>query len=148
MEILRKLKDDKVNRKLIYRTINRYNDEEACLTGLGAGVLALQGLQLWKIRYAVGFGEILRDLSEKWPCTRFECFAPAHASNVSQEWPRSKNINFISKNECPPSRPDLNPLDYSVWANLETMACAKPHKNVDSLKNSLLHEWQKIPQEE
>ena len=74
--------------------------------------------------------------------------APAHASNVSQEWLRSKNINFISKNEWPPSSPDLNPLDYSVWANLETRACAKPHKNVESLKNSLLHEWQKIPQEE
>ena len=45
--------------------------------------------------------------------------APAHASKISQSWFLTRNIDFISKNELPPSSPDLNPMDYSVWYNLE-----------------------------
>ncbi|KAI6660229.1 hypothetical protein LOD99_10465 [Oopsacas minuta] len=82
------------------------------------------------------------------PWTYQQDSAPAHASKVSQSWFREQNIDFISKDEWPPSSPDLNPLDYSVWANLESRACAKSHKSLESLKVSLLSEWQKIPQEE
>ena len=82
------------------------------------------------------------------PWTFQQDSAPAHASKINQNWFRVRNIEFISKDEWPPSSPDLNPLDYSVWANLEARACAKPHKNVELLKASLIREWQKIPQEE
>ena len=58
--------------------------------------------------------------------------APAHASKITQGWFREQNIDFISKDEWPPSSPDLNPLDYSVWANLESRACAKSHKSLES----------------
>ena len=74
--------------------------------------------------------------------------APAHASNATQSWFRGQNIEFLSKSEWPPSSPDLNPLDYSVWGNLERKACAQPHKSLDSLLNSLTREWNNIPQEE
>ena len=40
---------------------------------------------------------------------------PAHASKATQSWLRAENIEFISKEEWPPSSPDLNPLDYSIW---------------------------------
>ena len=63
-ENIEKLKDYKVNRKIIYSTRTDIMIHEACLTGLDTGVLAMQGLQLWKIRYAVRFGEILGDLSK------------------------------------------------------------------------------------
>uniref|UniRef100_A0A914CZM9 Uncharacterized protein n=1 Tax=Acrobeloides nanus TaxID=290746 RepID=A0A914CZM9_9BILA len=33
-------------------------------------------------------------------------------------------------------RPDLNPLDYSVWSILEGKAYAKPHQTVESLKRA------------
>ncbi|KAI6648741.1 hypothetical protein LOD99_7128 [Oopsacas minuta] len=69
--------------------------------------------------------------------------APAHASKSTQDWLRAKKIEFISKDEWPPSCPDLNPLDYSGWANLEARACAKPHKSLDSLKLFLQREWRK-----
>ncbi|KAI6647443.1 hypothetical protein LOD99_15093 [Oopsacas minuta] len=59
-----------------------------------------------------------------------------------------QNIDFISKDEWSPSSPDLNPLHYSVWANLERRACAKSHKSLESLKVSVLSGWQKIPREE
>ncbi|GFY08413.1 DDE_3 domain-containing protein [Trichonephila clavipes] len=37
--------------------------------------------------------------------------------------------------------PALNPMDYSVWSVLESLACTKPHKTLDSLKQVLLREW-------
>ena len=74
--------------------------------------------------------------------------APAHASKSTQSWLRGQNIEFLSNSKWPQSSPDLNPLDYSVWANLERRACAKPHKSLDSLLKALRRECTKIPQEE
>ncbi|KAI6651101.1 Transposase [Oopsacas minuta] len=85
-------------------------------------------------------------LFQNHPWTYQQDSAPAHASKVSQGWFREQDR--FHKDEWPPSSPDLNPLDYSVWANLESKACEKSHKSLESLKVSLLSEWQKIPQEE
>ena len=74
--------------------------------------------------------------------------SPAHASNATQSWLKEQNIDFLSKTEWPPSSPDLNPLDYSVWANSERRACYKPHKSLDSLLKALKREWDNITQEE
>ena len=73
--------------------------------------------------------------------------APAHTSKKTQEWCKSQFPNFWSKEMWPPSSPDLNPMDFSVWAILESEACAKAHKSVDDLKASLKRAWSKIPQE-
>ena len=57
-----------------------------------------------------------------------------------------KNIDFVKKEECPPSNTDLNQLKYSVWANLESRAaCSSSHKNLESLRTTLMAEWNKIP---
>ncbi|KAI6659715.1 Transposase [Oopsacas minuta] len=71
--------------------------------------------------------------------------APAHTSKATQSWLRTENIEFISKEEWPPSSPDLNPLKYSIWRTLQTRACAKPRKSLKSLRKALIREWQKIP---
>lgn len=55
---------------------------------------------------------------------------------------------FLSKMEWPPSSPDFNPLDYSVWGNVRKRACAKPHKSLASLLNALTREWNNMPQED
>ena len=60
--------------------------------------------------------------------------APAHTANTTQQWFRDKNIAFISKEQWPPSSPDLNPMDYSVWSILEQKVCASSHANISSLK--------------
>ena len=73
--------------------------------------------------------------------------APAHTARVTQTW-LSENIpDFIDKGEWPPSSPDLNPMDFSIWSIFEKNACAKAHTNIESLKKSLLREWTKIPEE-
>ncbi|KAI6646946.1 hypothetical protein LOD99_9040 [Oopsacas minuta] len=73
--------------------------------------------------------------------------APAHTANITRKWLHENISGFLSKEEWPPSSPDLNPMDFSIWAILETKACAKSHNNLDSLKRSLVKEWEKIPQE-
>ena len=73
--------------------------------------------------------------------------APVHTANTTQSCLSTKIPDFISKVEWPPSSPDLNPMDFSLWSILETKACAKSHKSVDSLNKSLLKEWSQIPQE-
>lgn len=73
--------------------------------------------------------------------------APAHTAKSTQEWLRNEIPQFLSKEEWPPSSPDLNPMDFSVWSILEKNACSKPHRNLESLKRSLIYEWDKIPQE-
>ena len=36
---------------------------------------------------------------------------------------------------------------YSIWSILETKACSKSHKSIESLKKYLVVEWEKVPQE-
>ncbi|KAI6657114.1 Transposase [Oopsacas minuta] len=62
--------------------------------------------------------------------------APAHTANSTQELLRTNIPDFISKVEWPPSSPDLNPLDFSVWSILESSACSKSHNSIESLKQS------------
>jgi len=57
---------------------------------------------------------------------------------ATQEWLRRKVPAFISAENWPSGSPDLNPLDYKLWAVLEDMACQKLHNNPDSLKRSLV----------
>jgi hypothetical protein len=45
---------------------------------------------------------------------------------------------FISAEDWPSGSPDLNPLDYKLWAVLGVMACRKRYNNLDSLKRSLV----------
>ncbi|KAI6654598.1 hypothetical protein LOD99_994 [Oopsacas minuta] len=69
--------------------------------------------------------------------------APAHTAKVNQQWLRNNIPDFISKEEWPPSSPDLNPMDFSLWSILETNACATSHKSIKSLRTSLSREWAK-----
>ena len=73
--------------------------------------------------------------------------APAHTSKVTQAWLSTNIPDFIVKQEWPPSSPDLNPMDYSIWSILESKACARSHSNIKSLKESLEKECARIPQE-
>uniref|UniRef100_A0A3Q1HRU9 Tc1-like transposase DDE domain-containing protein n=1 Tax=Acanthochromis polyacanthus TaxID=80966 RepID=A0A3Q1HRU9_9TELE len=61
--------------------------------------------------------------------------APAHTRNLAAYWP---------KKMWPPQSPDLNPLDYSVWATVEKEACNTSHASVQALKASVKRTWQKM----
>ncbi|XP_076056360.1 uncharacterized protein LOC143034310 [Oratosquilla oratoria] len=74
--------------------------------------------------------------------------APAHRAKTTQEWCKAHFPGFITSAEWPPYSPDLNLMAYSVWSILEARACAKPHKSLESLKQSLRREWDRIMPEE
>jgi inhibitor of nuclear factor kappa-B kinase subunit alpha len=73
--------------------------------------------------------------------------APAHTSNRTQKWMAENLANFWSKEVWPPSSPDLNPLDYSVWGVLEGKACKTSHPSVDALKVSIVKAWRTLSKE-
>jgi hypothetical protein len=54
---------------------------------------------------------------------------------------------FISAENWPLGSPDLNLIEYKLWAVLEDMACRKHHNNLDSLNRSLVKEEAEIPLE-
>jgi hypothetical protein len=41
----------------------------------------------------------------------------------------------------------VNPLDFSVWSELERLACKSPHANINDLKASLKKAWAKLSKE-
>jgi hypothetical protein len=81
------------------------------------------------------------------PCSFQQDSAPSHGSKMTQNWIQGHIPAFISKNEWPSRSHDLNPLDFSVWAILESRVCRSPHDSLDSLKPKLTQEWNIIPQE-
>lgn len=74
--------------------------------------------------------------------------APAHTAKATTDWLSANNFQFIKPSEWPPNLPDLTPMDFSVWSILEQKACAKPHKDLDSLKRALKKAWDEIPAEQ
>lgn len=71
--------------------------------------------------------------------------APCHTSKRTQEWLASNLAAFWAKDMWPPQSPDLNPLDYSIWANVEDSACKKPHSSVAALQKSIKKYWTQMP---
>ena len=70
--------------------------------------------------------------------------APAHKAKISQDWCSDNLADFITSTQWPPSSPDLNPLDYSIWGVLEARVNATRHKSVESLKAKLTKEWESL----
>ena len=69
--------------------------------------------------------------------------APCHTSKVVQKW-LSENINFWPKDVWPPSSPDLNPLDFSIWAYVQAKSCDQQHPNLDHLKAAVADVWNNL----
>ncbi len=66
--------------------------------------------------------------------------APAHTSNLVQNWLRANlrdSGSFWDKDLWPPSSPDCNPCDYFLWGVLERKVNATSHPNLTSLKDSI-----------
>jgi hypothetical protein len=72
---------------------------------------------------------------------------PAHKAKMTQEWLRRHVPASISTEDWPSGSPDLNPLDYKLWAVLEDKACQKRHNNLNSLKRSLVKAAAEFPLE-
>ena len=75
--------------------------------------------------------------------------APSHKAIATQDLIRDNVPEFIqvdispqrNNGEWPPTSPDLNPLDYSIWYELNRRSCVKKHTSIDALKRSLIKAW-------
>ncbi len=103
---------------------------------------------------AAVYEKMLDDVVEPLNRSLFEntedwCFqqdsAPAHKAKRIQKWLADNVPDFIATNDWPSGSPDLNPLDYSLWSKLEERACARSHRNLDSLKRSIKKAARELP---
>jgi hypothetical protein len=70
--------------------------------------------------------------------------APCHTSRRTQAWLKDNGVKFWPKEIWPPNSPDLNPLDYSIWAYVARKACRQPHGNIESLQKSIRSAWRSM----
>ena len=68
--------------------------------------------------------------------------APSHNARATQEYLNLElgSNGFWSK-MWPPSSPNLNPLDFSIWTHVVTKACAKFKMSGTALKHAVAKEW-------
>lgn len=70
-----------------------------------------------------------------------------HTARATQDWLSNNVPDFIRKDQWPARSPDLNPLDYCIWAVLEERVCRAPHPNVNSLRQALIEAWEELDME-
>ncbi|QQP48981.1 Uncharacterized protein FKW44_009476, partial [Caligus rogercresseyi] len=73
--------------------------------------------------------------------------APSHTSDLCQKFCTANMAHFWPKDMWPSSSPDLNPLDFAVWGELEKKTNRTPHPNVDALKATIRTEWDNMSEE-
>ena len=65
---------------------------------------------------------------------------------MTQAWLRRHFPAFWPKEIWPPNSPELDPLDYGVWANVQKVSCGRSNPNVEFLKNSIKEAWAGMPE--
>ena len=108
-----------------------------------------------KINAEVYMNQVLESVVKPWAQEHFsgrnwifqQDSAPSHKAKKVQQWCRDEFPEIISSDEWPSYSPDLNPLDYSIWGILEAKVCSKSYNNIESLKQAIKEEWDKIRQE-
>ncbi len=72
---------------------------------------------------------------------------PVYKAEAPQTWLEQNVPDFICANDWTFASPDLKPLDYALWDQLEEMACSKSHQSVDLLKARLRKAVKEFPLE-
>ncbi|EYC23962.1 hypothetical protein Y032_0014g2240 [Ancylostoma ceylanicum] len=96
--------------------------------------------------------EILKNHLLPWATERYENGdwilqqdgTPANRAESTQDWCLANLPDFISASEWPANSPDLNGLDFSIWAMLEQKACQKKHTSVQDLRKSMEKAWNEV----
>ena len=60
--------------------------------------------------------------------------ASSHTSNKAQNWCKNNFDSFLDKFHWPPNSPDLNPLDYFYWNEVENIMVHTPFMSLIELK--------------
>ena len=91
------------------------------------------------------FTDIREKCGENWVFQRDS--APPHRAKGTVSYLERNAPEFISPECWPPTSPDLNPLDYSIWQMLvEKVYSGELPKTIEELKAKITSEWEKLPQ--
>lgn len=71
--------------------------------------------------------------------------APSHTAKIVQAWCTENLPDFISKDEWPPSSPDLNPLDFCIWGYMLKELKNYSYTTISDFKIVIAKIWDKIP---
>jgi len=63
--------------------------------------------------------------------------APAHRARDTVEFLKRETPAFIGLDLWPPNSPDLNPVDYKVWATMEQRLYQRKIHDIDELREQL-----------
>ena len=69
---------------------------------------------------------------------------PAYKSKETQAWLQKECYDFVLFSHCPPP-PDLNPLDYFVWSNVENITNMTSHNTKASLIATIRRVFTELP---
>jgi len=72
--------------------------------------------------------------------------AQAHRARATVELLRRETPDFIAPEMWPSNSPDLNPVDYRIWAVLQERVYQQPVQDVDESKRRLIDCWSSIQQ--
>jgi transposase len=67
--------------------------------------------------------------------------APCHTARKTYKWMDTNNIKYWPKEYWPPNSPDLNPLDFIIWAYVARRSNKTSHPNLDSLRAAIMKAW-------
>jgi len=73
--------------------------------------------------------------------------APAHRARETIALLRRESPDFISPDQWPPNSPDMNPVDYKIWAVMQQWVYEKRANDVDELCQRLLSVWHSTGQQ-
>lgn len=108
-----------------------------------------QGVKINSLRYVELLEKDVLDwlVSLEVPYVFMQDDTPAHTSQVTQNWCKHQLHDFLEKTEWPPSSPDLNPMDFSVWGILNSKVGKVPYPNVKALKAAIVRAWEELPED-
>ena len=72
--------------------------------------------------------------------------APVHRARDTMALLRRETTDFISPDQWPPNSPDMNPVDYKIWAVMQKRVYEKRVNDVGELCQRLLSVWHSIGQ--
>lgn len=73
--------------------------------------------------------------------------APSHTAKKVQAWCEQAFQGFWPRQMWPPSSPDLNVMDFSIWSILEGKVGTKTYSNINTLKAAIEAAWSELDAE-
>lgn len=72
--------------------------------------------------------------------------APAHRARETVQLLKNETPDFISPDLWPSNSPDLNPVDYKIWATMQQRVYQTKIRDVSELKQRLITVWHSMEQ--